>query len=70
MKLTRREMPVIIEDELARLIEGTENSIAGQIIGELLANHSDEQLQGIFAVKGYIFKPILDWLDLYEKGEI
>ncbi len=38
--------------------------------GNLLASFPDEDLQVCFALKGYIFEPIENWLDLYEKGEV
>ena len=47
----------------------TNQSVANKLCGELLANYSDELLQAIFALRGYIFEPIQNWLDLYEKGE-
>lgn len=57
------------EQQLSELVNATENSIANEICGELLANYSDERLGRLFMIRGYILKPIENWLDLYEEGE-
>ncbi len=59
-----------MNDSVENFIEGMENSIAQGICEELLASYSDERLARIFVGRGYIFKPIENWLDLYEKGEV
>jgi len=56
--------------EMAKFIDGMDNSIIEEILNELFSNYPDEKLQAAFARKGYIFEPIKNWLDLYEKGEI
>lgn len=45
------------------------NFVLKSACANLLAAFPDEDLQACFALKGYIFEPIKNWLDLYEKGE-
>ena len=50
-------------------ISHIDNFVLKSACGNLLASFPDEDLQACFALKGYIFEPIENWLDIYEKGE-